>query len=173
MTASNFEACLPLLLQNEGGFVDDPDDPGGATCLGVTLRNWQAWCGRPVTIDEMKALTGDKVSTFYRANFWDAVKGDELPSGLDYLAFDGAVNQGPARIRKWIQVAAEVGVDGILGAASMAAIERAGAEVLIPKLSNRRRMAYTLTANFDRFGNGWLARLDRVTADALKMATAP
>ena len=88
----NFEAALAHLLSPdiEGGFSNHPDDPGGITNLGVTLRTWEEWVGRPVTEKEMRELTPAKVAPLYKKKYWDRVLGDELPSGLDALVFDTA-----------------------------------------------------------------------------------
>ncbi|SFF90273.1 glycosyl hydrolase 108 family protein, partial [Methylobacterium sp. yr596] len=97
MTATTFERAMTLVLAHEGGWSNDPADPGGATNLGVTIGTLSLWLGRPATKAEVKALTVASVSPLYRRRFWDAVQGDALPAGLDYALFDFAVNSGPKR----------------------------------------------------------------------------
>jgi lysozyme family protein len=80
----NFDQCLSMVLKHEGGFVDHPKDPGGATNMGVTLGTYEQWVGRSVTVEEMKALAFDDVAPIYRKNYWDRVRGDDLPSGVDW-----------------------------------------------------------------------------------------
>src|SRR5262245_15160238 len=75
MAAGNFEACLKFVLQFEGGFVNNPADPGGPTNLGVTQTTLSAFLGRHATVDEVKALTPEKVAPIYRFRFWDHVQG--------------------------------------------------------------------------------------------------
>ncbi|NDH74160.1 MAG: hypothetical protein EBY53_06475, partial [Rhodobacteraceae bacterium] len=87
----NFRQALQAVLQHEGGFVNHPKDPGGMTNLGVTKRVWEEWVGHPVGEKEMRALTPVTVARLYKRKYWDAVKADELPTGLDYLMFDFAV----------------------------------------------------------------------------------
>ena len=165
-----FAVCLPLVLRHEGGFVDDLRDPGGITNLGVTMRSWEAWKGRPATVDEMRALTAADVAPLYRSSFWDAVKADELPAGIDYECFDCAVNQGPGRARKWLQVAVGVPIDGVLGPQTLAAVRAALAIDVLTKIDTFRANAYRALADFPVFGEGWLNRLDDVLNTAQKMA---
>ncbi len=97
MASATFERALDLVLSFEGGFVHDPRDPGGATNLGVTQATLARACGRPVSIDEVRALTRAEAGAIYRRLYWTAIRGDALPAGLDLAVFDCAVNSGPAR----------------------------------------------------------------------------
>ncbi len=80
----NFDNVLKFVLKDEGGFSNDPRDPGGMTNLGVTRNNWEAFVGHPVDEAAMRALTPADVTPFYRRNYWDRVHGDDLPVGVDY-----------------------------------------------------------------------------------------
>lgn len=166
MTTANFSRALEIILQEEGGFVNDPHDPGGATNLGVTLNTYQDWVGHPVSISEMQALTAADVGPIYKARYWDAVKGDELPSGVDLITFDGAVNCGPGRASKWLQEAAGATPDGAIGPATLSAVDAAKPAALIDSISVQRGAYYHSLSTFDRFGKGWMSRLKRVTATA-------
>ena len=88
----NFVKCLTMLLKHEGGYVNHPRDPGGMTNLGVTKKVYERWIKRKVTEQEMKDLKPENVAPIYKVNYWDAVRGDDLPSGVDWAAFDWAVN---------------------------------------------------------------------------------
>ena len=88
----NFAEALEHVLKHEGGYVNHPSDPGGMTNLGVTKRVWEEWIGHEVDEKTMRALTPADVGPMYKAKYWDKVKGDELPSGVDYAVFDAAVN---------------------------------------------------------------------------------
>src|SRR5580658_7273251 len=99
-----FEACLPVILASEGGFVDDPADPGGATNLGVTRATLSSWLGRPATIAEVETLS---------------------PPGVDLMVFDAAVNQGVARAFATLQSALGVAADGGFGPTTKAALTAA------------------------------------------------
>ena len=88
----NFDQSLEMLLHHEGGYVWHPEDPGGETNLGVTRAVYEQWVGRQVMDGEMKRLTVSDVAPIYKKNYWDRIRGDDLPSGLDFAAFDWAVN---------------------------------------------------------------------------------
>ena len=90
----NFDQCLALVLKEEGGYVNDPRDPGGRTNHGVTQKVWEDWVGHPVTEDDMKNLSVQDVAPLYKKNYWDKINGDSLPLGIDYATFDMAVNSG-------------------------------------------------------------------------------
>jgi hypothetical protein len=90
----NFDHCLDMLLEHEGGFVNHPKDPGGMTNLGVTRATYEQYMGRGVTEAEMRALTVADVAPIYRAEYWDKARCDDLPSGLDWAVFDWGVNSG-------------------------------------------------------------------------------
>jgi len=102
MTAANFQNCLAFTLHYEGGFSDNPRDPGGPTNLGVTIATLSHELGRAATIAEVKALTVAQVTPIYRKKFWNLIDGDALPAGVDLIAFDIAVNSGPGRALQWL-----------------------------------------------------------------------
>ena len=124
MTQSNFGRCLDMLLKHEGGFVNHPKDPGGMTNLGVTRATYEQFLGRAVTEDEMRALTPEDVAPVYKKDYWDKVKGDDLPSGVDWCVFDWAVNSGPARAAKALQLVVGATVDGAIGPKTLAQVEK-------------------------------------------------
>ena len=155
----NFEKSLELVLQQEGGYVHHPLDPGGRTNLGVTQRVWEAWVGYSVDEKEMRSLTKELVAPLYKSRYWDAVHGDQLPSGADYLAFDFAVNAGSFRCVKTIQRALNITADGIIGPVTIKAIQDANAEDFINNFTNAKESFYSGLANFPTFGRGWLNRV--------------
>src|SRR5688572_21931612 len=116
---SNFEAVLSHEFKEEGGYVDHPKDPGGATNMGIThktLANWRRispwWKLDKV---EVKNLTRAEASEIYRAKYWDLTQGDKLPAGVDLAVMDFAVNSGPARAAKALQRIVKAKVDGLIG----------------------------------------------------------
>lgn len=104
------------VLEYEGGFVNHPRDPGGATNMGITRRTLAAWRGHPVSVQDVRDLTKSEAMAIYKAHYWDAVQGDRLPRGLDYAVYDYAVNSGPGRAARDLQRCLGVTVDGIIGA---------------------------------------------------------
>lgn len=167
--STRFSECLPLILAHEGGYVDHPKDPGGATNLGVTLGTLSDWLKRPATKAEVKALTPATVAPIYEANYWRAAACDRLPPGVDYMVFDFAVNSGPGRARKFLQRVAGVAPDGAIGPVTIAAVNKLGARLLIDRLNEDREAFYRSLDTFPTFGKGWLRRLTEVTAKAKAM----
>ncbi|SFV05929.1 Lysozyme family protein [Methylobacterium sp. 174MFSha1.1] len=170
MTASTFERALPLVLKHEGGYVDDPADPGGATNLGVTIGTLSLWLGRPATKAEVKALTVTTVAPIYRRNYWDAVRADELPPGLAYALFDFAVNSGKKRAVIGLQRALGIADDGALGPLTLAAVAKHKPADLIDALCDGRLAFLRQLSTWARFGKGWGRRVEDVRKAALAMA---
>jgi lysozyme family protein len=166
----NFDVCLQMILQSEGGFVDDPQDPGGATNLGITLNTLSHWLGRPATIAEVEALTPADVAPIYQADYWNLVGCPDWPAGVDLMVFDQAVNQGPGRAIRTLQTAVGVSADGLLGPATRAAVAASPAPQTILNIAHAREAQYRALPKFPRFGAGWLARLERTRTKALEMA---
>ena len=173
----NWDKSCDMVLAHEGGFTNDQRDSGnhlpdgrqGSTMLGCTQANWEAYVGHQVTQDDMKKLTKEDVKPLYKKNYWDAVHGDDLPSGLDYAAFDFAINAGPAASRKMIQRALNVVVDGSIGPNTLKAINEADAKELMQKFSDAKTAFYKGLGNFNVYGAGWLKRVADVQAVADKM----
>jgi lysozyme family protein len=168
--AMAFADCLSIILESEGGFVNNPQDPGGATNLGITLKVLEDFRGQPQTVDHVRALTVADVSPIYEANYWNAAHCGDCPTGVDLIVFDQAVNQGVGRAVRSLQKAVGVGVDGHIGPATLAAIKAAEAAATINAISADREAFYRGLSTFPTFGKGWLNRLQRTTGLALKMA---
>ena len=171
---SNFDAALQHVLQSEGGFVNHPSDPGGMTNLGVTARTWEDWIGHAPSEKEMRALTAKDVAPLYKRKYWDAIKGDDLPSGLDYCVFDCAVNSGPGRAAKMLQEVVGVKPDGGIGPLTMAAVKAhcvtpEDTKALISAYADKRLQFWQSLTTFATFGKGWTRRGNEVKEAALKM----
>ena len=169
-----FADALDLVLREEGGFVDDPRDPGGMTNLGVTARTWSQWSGRAATAQTMRALTPARVAPLYKAWFWDKVEGDALPCALALALFDFAVNAGPGTAIKTLQGVAGAPLDGQFGPATQRALQAYVSSIGLAKLTGRyceaRRDHYRALPTFAAFGKGWLARVARIEREALSWA---
>jgi lysozyme family protein len=168
----NFQECLEHILKSEGGYVNHPSDPGGETNLGVTKRVWQDWVKRELQPDEMRHLTPEQVAPLYKAKYWDAVHGDELPSGVDLCVFDCAVNAGVSRAARFLQHAVKVQQDGVIGPGTMKAVEETPPVAIIADFCAQREFHYKSLQTFPTFGKGWMARLDRVEDESREMANA-
>lgn len=172
----NFNKALELVLKEEGGFTTDvrdngnklPDGRAGSTNLGVTQANWEAFVGHPVTWNDMRALTPTIVTPFYKRKYWDMVRGDELPNGVDYMAFDFAVNAGVGRAIKLLQQAVGVSQDGAIGPMTLSAIRAIPAKQLVDRYSDAKEAWYK-SLNNATYQKGWLNRVARVEVNALQM----
>lgn len=171
---SNFDLCLREVLRHEGGFADHPADPGGATNKGITIGTYAGWKGRKVTKAELRAISDAEVAAIYRRKYWDAVRGDDMPAGLDLVAFDAAVNSGPARGAKWLQQGLGVAADGKIGKATLRAARgsaRAYDPVVVIKRACAARMGFLRgLRTWGSFGKGWSRRVAQVEAFAVGLA---
>ena len=166
--ASDYKECLDLVLKSEGGWVNNPNDPGGETNLGVTKAVWEEYVGHPVTT--MKNLTKDDVAPLYEQKYWRACYGEVLPRGLDFIVFSMGVNAGPGRSVKLLQQSIGCVPDGVIGPATRSLICASNTATLIAKFSEIRREYYRSLKTFPIFGKGWLSRVDHEEATALNMA---
>jgi lysozyme family protein len=172
MAKNNFDRCLPEILRHEGLWADHPDDPGGATMKGITIGTYAQWKGRKVTKDELRRITDAEVAAIYRRNYWDKVRGDDLPSGLDLVAFDAAVNSGPSRGARWLQQALGVTADGAIGPATLAAARKQYAPAVIERAVGARLAFLKSLKTWKTFGKGWSRRVEGVRSVALSMVEA-
>lgn len=166
------DACLAFTLRPdvEGGWSDDPHDPGGATMRGVTLATFSAWLGRPATKAELRAITPAAERAIYGERFWNPLRCDALPPGVDLMVFDHGVNTGTTRSARILQSAAGATPDGHIGLVTLALVAKLPVGPLIDALENAQRGYYRGLAQFPRYGKGWLNRLGRRAALARTMA---
>jgi lysozyme family protein len=169
MAASNWDNAFKMMLASEGGYVNHPSDPGGMTNLGVTKRVWEEWVGRESNEKEMRSLTPEMVAPLYKRKFWEACHCDLLPSGVDYLVFDFAVNAGPGRSAKILQTAIGVPADGSIGPVTLAAVQAQDPVELVEKFSQAKEDFYRSLNTFETFGKGWLNRVAAVKVKAASM----
>ena len=162
-----FEEALEHVLKHEGGFVNHPADPGGMTNLGVTKKVWDEWIGRESSEDEMRNLKPEDVANLYKKLYWDRVKGDDLPSGVNYCVFDAAVNSGTGRAAKWLQEAVGAVPDGAIGAKTLAKVAAHDADSLVNAYCDVRLNFLKGLKTFDTFGKGWSRRVEGVRQTAL------
>ena len=167
---SNFEAALAHVLKSEGGYVNNPADPGGMTNLGCTKAVWEEFVGHPVSEADMRGLTPADVAPLYKRKYWDKVSGDLLPAGLDYAVFDAAINSGPGRAAKWLQEIAGVAADGAIGPATLAAVNAKPVQDMIAQYNDKRLQFLESLPTWATFGKGWGARVASVQSSASQLA---
>lgn len=170
MASENFDAALKLVLKHEGGYTNHPSDPGGPTNLGITLANFRRFVKPDGTIADLKNLTVAQAAICYRRQYWDAVLGAELPSGVDYAVFDFAVNSGPARAAKYLQRIVGAVQDGRIGPATLKAVRARKPENVVTQLCDARLAFVQALNTWPVFGKGWGRRIADVKATALKWA---
>lgn len=169
---TNFDACLAQTLKYEGGYVDHPADPGGATNMGITLATLRAWRGKPVSKADVRFLTKMEAGEIYRNKYWNAVRGDDLPRGIDLAVFDWAVNSGPVAAIKALQKAVGTTPDGYIGAVTIREVCKKDSAALIKTLCDKRGSFFQSLKTFRVFGRGWMRRVAEVRNAALKMVGA-
>lgn len=165
MTTINFQRALKAVLVHEGGKVDHPKDPGGRTNQGVIQRVYDGYRKRQgKKPQDVYLMTNQERDDIYRRQYWDAVQGDELPAGVDYVVFDGAVNSGPSQSIKWLQRALRMNVvDGVLGQATLAAANaHPDPDMLVADICKRRMAFLQALKTWGTFGKGWTRRVDGV-----------
>jgi lysozyme family protein len=175
MAAANFAASLELVLKHEGGWANDPYDPGGATMKGVIQRVYDAYRKRNgLARQSVRHISNAELHEIYKEQYWDAIKGDALPRGVDYCVYDGAVNSGPVQSIKWLQRAlgsAYKGkIDGHIGGLTMGALDDTKDKAALIKAICAKRMSFLQALkHWWRFGKGWSRRVEEVRRDALRM----
>ena len=169
--SNKFSEALKVILHHEGGYVNHPTDPGGMTNMGVTKRVYEEWVGYSVSENTMQNLKEEDVAPIYKKNYWDRVKGDDLPEGLDLCIFDFAVNAGPGRAAKFIQRLVGTTVDGGIGPNTLKCIDdyvkKSSVDETIEKYQSMRQEYYEGLSTFETFGRGWTRRVDEVTEKAI------
>lgn len=162
---TNFELSLKYVLVDEGGNDDDPQDHGGRTSRGITQREYDTRYSGDVW-----QATAEQIKDLYKTQYWDPYC-DDLPSGVDYVFFDTAVNAGRSRAVKSFQQALGITADGMMGIITLDAIKKADPEALIKKVCDVRRNFYRNLAQFPRYGRGWLSRVDHCEKGAKALAS--
>ena len=167
---NNFDKCLAMLLAHEGGFVNHPKDPGGMTNLGVTRAVYEDWVDGPVSEQDMRDLKPEDVGPIYKKKYWDRVKADNLPEGLDWSCFDWCVNSGSKRPAKALQRIIGATADGSIGPATLTLVADHDPVELIEKMFDSRQSFYEGLTTFDTFGRGWTRRNKETLEQSLTMA---
>lgn len=166
----NFPQCLAKVLVHEGQWSDHPADPGGATMRGITLATFRSFYrNNRLSKDDLRKITDAQIAEIYRKRYWDVVKGDDLPAGVDYAVFDFGVNSGPSRAAKFLQRIVGVAQDGAIGPQTLAAVNRTGAPEVIRLLCDARLAWLKTLGTFATFGRGWTTRVNAVKRDAQVM----
>lgn len=170
MTSTNFDAALALVLVHEGGYVNHPADPGGATNKGVTQAVYDAYRrGKGQPTQSVRYISTAEVGAIYRFLYWARTRADELPAGVDYVVFDFAVNSGVDRSSRYLQRAVDAAEDGKVGPATLAKAAAQDPRQLIDELCDARMAFLRGLRTFATFGKGWTRRVTEARAKAKSM----
>lgn len=169
----NFQRALPLVLKEEGGWSDHPQDPGGATMKGVTLATFRRYVMPKATKEDLRKITDEQIATVYYRHYWSAVNASALPAGVDYAVFDFAVNSGPDRAAKFLQRILSVEQDGRVGPKTIEAAQASNHRNLIDQLCDERLAFLRRLKTWPTFGKGWTKRVENVRKAAKLMVGHP
>jgi len=162
----NFENALMHVLEFEGGWTNDRQDPGGPTNKGITLEVYAENKGlklnsrnRSGLMKELRNIPEASVRDIYLRRYWDKTRCPDLPNSIAFIHFDAAVNHGPGRSVVMLQKALGVDVDGEIGPLTIAAAQEGEQALIVQTYSDIREKFYRSLHHFPRFGRGWLRRL--------------
>ena len=166
---SDFPHCVGIILASEGGYVDHPSDPGGATNMGITFETLKAWRKQPITKQDVKDLTRAEAEQIYHANYWSALSCEKMPRGVDLVVFDFGVNAGVNRSAKTLQQVVGAAQDGMVGPITLAAVDAVDPAHIITRFSQLRMQFYRSLSTWPTFGKGWTARTEKTEKEAESM----
>ena len=170
MAKQSYDASLRRLLLHEGGYTNHPADPGGPTNFGITIFDYRKYVKPGATAADVRAMKLEEAKAIYRAKYWDAMRCDELPAGVDDSVFDYGVNSGIGRSKKVLQRVVGVEDDGVLGPKTMAAIAARDPKAIIVALNDERLRFLRSLRTWPVFGRGWGRRVAEVRAYSLQLA---
>ena len=170
MSAACYEASIQRLLKSEGGYVNHPSDPGGPTNFGITIHDYRKHAKPDATASDLRAMRVEEARAIYRAKYWDAMRCDALPAGVDYCVFDYAVNSGTGRAPKVVQRILGVAVTGVMDEATLTQVRACEPVALINAICDERLRFLQGLRTWPVFGAGWARRVGNVRATALAMA---
>lgn len=172
MSYANLDLTFKLLMGFEGGYVNDPKDPGGPTKYGVTLKTLEAWRRKPCTAEDVKNLGMDEAKQIFKHQYWDAVRGSDLPAGVDLAVVDMAYNSGSGTAAKTLQRCLGLRVDGVIGSMTEQAAHDADAQKLVISFCDARLAFLKQTKGWAHYAKGWTNRVVAVRKKALELAVA-
>lgn len=150
-----FDVAFERLIGHEGGYVNHPDDPGGETKWGITLRTAR----ESGYVGPMRDLTRDQAKEIYRTAYWQRARCDDFDGAIAFQVFDAAVNHGIGNAIRFLQRAAGVADDGAIGPVTMAAVQHMSVTDVLARFNAARLMFYTNLSAWPTFGRGWARRV--------------
>lgn len=154
-----FDDAIEIILKFEGGYVNDPQDPGGETKYGISKRAYPNL--------DIKNLTMDEAKDVYFVNYWKKMHCDKLSDGINLAVFDCSVNQGTSRATLFLQKLAGTKQDGIIGPKTLAAVNKKDQKHFLVNYLTERQLHYVSLSKFDRFGRGWTRRIFEIATNTI------
>lgn len=152
---ADFFLCVSRVLEHEGGYVNHPKDPGGATNFGIT----QAVARKHGYMGDMRNLEKGQAIEIYRLDYWEASHASMFPQAIAFQYFDACVNHGLNRGAKLLQKAVGANPDGIIGPATIEAAHSITDRQAVLFFNQERIKFYTGLGTFATFGKGWMNRV--------------
>ncbi len=178
---NEFSRLNAFVAKWEGGFVNNPRDPGGATKYGITRATLARWRGKAVSVADVRNLTRKEADAIFRANYYDVVQGDYLPVQAAAVTYNGAVLHGPNRSVRFLQQAMNtlgirvdgrsISVDGGMGAQTLAGARKANSLALANAYLNNQERFLRGLSTFKTFGKGWINRVNATRTFVRSLAT--
>lgn len=171
---SNWENACDKVIESEGGYAltNTKSDHGGQTYAGIARvanPDWEGWD----IIDKGGLPPKDMVRSFYKMRYWERVRGDDLPAGIDYAVYDFAVNSGAGHSVRFLQQSVGVVDDGAIGRGTLAAVEKLDPTEVLEQFSLAKEHFYKSCVDHDptqaKFFNGWMNRIHHVQVAASAM----
>jgi lysozyme family protein len=162
---TNFDRAFETIIGHEGGYVNDPHDPGGETKYGISKRAYPK--------EDIRALTLERAKFLYRRDYWNKVKGNDWPYIVSENLFDGAVHSGVEQAVKWLQMAVRVTVDGDIGPVTKAAVLAANPIVTAARFNGYRLDFLNDLSRWPRYGKGWVQRIAKQLMSFVADAATP
>jgi lysozyme family protein len=170
MSADTYPEAIRRLLKSEGGYVNHPADPGGPTNFGITIHDYRKYVKADATAADVRAMRIAEARVIYRTKYWDAMRCDALPAGIDYCIFDYAVNSGTGRAPKVLQRVLAASVTGRMDEVTVAMAGQREASALVNAICDERMRFLKSLKTWPVFGAGWSRRVAEVRAAALTLA---
>ena len=166
-----YDDSLRRVLAHEGGYTNHPSDPGGPTNWGITIHDARAYWKRDADAADVRAMPKEVAKRIYKSKYWDAMRCDELPAGVDYAVFDFGVNSGISRSLKFLEAIAGVPQDGKPDDVLIRTVANLPPAPVITELCDKRLAFLKRLKTWPVFGAGWGRRVAEVKSAGLKMAS--
>lgn len=155
-----FHHAVTHVIEREGGYVNDPRDPGGETKYGISKRAYPNL--------DIASLTLRDAQQIYKTDYWDPIRGDELHDRVAFVVFDCAVNQGVSRAVKLLQRTVGVKEDGVFGPVTLSAAKVQSWSGFVERFQAERILHYASLPTWPTFGRGWCRRAIGTAMEAVK-----